>query len=67
MRHLLMNPHFPDIVGELAQERIDDRARVWTVTRGEDGMLEERLDTAALADTLLIAVALQEIAENRAW
>lgn len=66
MRHLLMDPAFPDIVGEWAGQ-IDEKARVWVVTMGEDGRLEERLDPAALADSLVLAAGLREIAETRAW
>jgi hypothetical protein len=67
MRHLLMDPAFPDIVGEWAAEQIDDTARVWTVTRGEGGKLEDRLDPAALADSLVLAAGLRDIAQTRVW
>ena len=79
MKHLLMDPAFPDIVGQRAAIEIDDRARVWTVTRGTDGRLEERLnenflavvETAQsaeeIADEVIIAAGLQEIAETRVW
>jgi len=74
-----MNPAFPDIVGEWALQNISDKARVWSVTRGPDGKLEERLDPALLArageaawideviDALIDAAAEQDIAENRVW
>jgi hypothetical protein len=67
MRHLLMDPAFPDLVGEWAEEQIDDRARVWVVTRGADGGLEERLDPALLADALTVAEGLRDIAATRVW
>lgn len=79
MRHLLMNPAFPDIVGQWAAENIDDKARVWNVTRTADGRLEERLDPSFLetlegaesideiAEALLTAAALQDVADTRAW
>ena len=67
MRHLLMDPAFPDIVGKLAEGEIDDRARVWVLTRGADGKLEERLDPALLADALTLAEGLRDIAATRVW
>jgi hypothetical protein len=67
MRHLLMDPAFPDIVGAFAFEAIDDRARVWTVTMGSDGRLADSLDPGLLADAMLIAAAEEEIAATRAW
>jgi hypothetical protein len=62
-----MDPAFPDLVGEWADEQIDDRARVWVVTRGPDGRLEERLDPTLLADALTVAEGLREIAATRVW
>jgi hypothetical protein len=74
-----MHPAFPDIVGQSAAERIDDKARVWTITRGADGRLEERLDPSFLecvedaecvddiADAFLTAAALQDVADGRVW
>src|SRR5205085_11390279 len=78
MKHLLMDPAFPDLVGQLATEQIDDSARVWTVTRGADGRLEERLDPTFLQSTepqtvddiveaLVFAAAQQDVAETRIW
>ncbi len=54
-------------------EKIDDRARVWTISRGSDGRIMEELDEGLLAtldpiaDALVIAAGEQDIAENRAW
>ena len=54
-------------------EKIDDRARVWTISRGTDGRIMEELDEGVLAtldpiaDALVIAAGEQDIAENRAW
>jgi hypothetical protein len=54
-------------------EKIDDRARVWTISRGTDGRIMEELDEGLLAtldpiaDALVIAAGEQYIAENRAW
>jgi hypothetical protein len=67
VRHLLMDPAFPDLVGKAAEEPIDDGARVWTVTRGPDGKIEERLDPARMADALIVAEGLREVAETRVW
>ena len=67
MRHLLMNPGFPDIVRDQAVELIDDKARVWTVTRGADGKLEEQLDPGLLAGAAAKAAAEAEIAATRLW
>jgi hypothetical protein len=67
MRHLLMTPAFPDIIGEWADNQIDDKARVWTVIRGADGQLEECLDPDLLADALMKAAGEREIAATRAW
>jgi hypothetical protein len=59
--------------------QIDDRAKVWTVSKGPDGNLEERLDASfvarleaaetpeEIAAAILAAAAEREIAETRAW
>jgi hypothetical protein len=74
-----MDPAFPDVVGEWAAEQIDDRAKVWTVSKGTDGRLEERLDKSFLArleqaetpeeiaEAILAAAAERQIAETRVW
>jgi hypothetical protein len=76
---MLMDPAFPDIVGAWAAEHIDDRAKVWTLSRGAGGKLEEQLDESFLAklekaetveeiaDAILAAAAEREIAETRVW
>jgi hypothetical protein len=63
----------------MEHRKIDEKARVWVITRGPNGRLEERLDpqfltslgNAASAEEIanLIAVAAgqMEIAETRAW
>lgn len=57
-------------------ERIDSKARVWTVKRGADGKLHGELDTQLLAslypdlseeDIAVIAAGTAEIAETRVW
>ena len=79
MKHLLMDPAFPDLVGDWAGESLDDKAKVWTLTRGSDGRLEEELDLSLLmklnpghsleqiADALVLAAAAADIAETRVW
>lgn len=74
-----MDPSFPDIVGEWATQNIDNKARVWTVTRSAQGRLEERLDPTFLAmidemqpieeivAALVQAAAEQDIADTRIW
>jgi len=74
-----MDPTFPDIVGEWATQNIDNKARVWTVTRTAEGRLEERVDPTFLAmiedaqpiDEILAALvhaaAEQDIADTRIW
>lgn len=63
----------------MKQDEIDDRARVWIVTRGSDGRLEERFDPGLLvklnpgysaeqiADALVIAAGSFDLAETRLW
>jgi hypothetical protein len=57
-------------------ERIDSKARVWTVKRGHDGKLKGELDTQLLAslypglsqeDIAVIAQGTAEIAQTRLW
>ena len=56
MRYLLMDPNFPDLVGQLAREGKDDR-----YANDNSGEAEE------LSDPLLIAFARAEIAATRCW
>ena len=63
----------------MKHEKIDDKARVWIVTRGSDGRLEDRVNPQFLtqlgaacsaqdvADVLAIAAGQAEVGENRAW
>ena len=60
-------------------EKIDDKARVWILTRGDDGRLQEELDPQFLsaigaaataeeiADVIAVAAGRMELAETRAW
>jgi hypothetical protein len=57
-------------------ERIDSKARVWTVKRGTDGKLKGELDRQLLAslypglsdeEIAVIAAGTAEIAETRVW
>ena len=62
MRHVLMDPAFPDLVREWAA----DEAEEWL-----DPSFLETLDDSNiaddLADAILIAAALADIAETRDW
>ena len=74
-----MDPAFPDLVGQWAAHHIDDKARVWTVTRGPDGALREELDLDHLLklnpgrgideiiDAVLAVAALEDIEDTRLW
>jgi len=62
MRHALMDPGFPDLVREWAA----DEAEQWL----EPSFLETLDDSNVaddLADAILIAAALADIAETRDW
>jgi hypothetical protein len=60
-------------------EKIDDKARVWIVTRDLEGQLQDDLDPQFLsaigaaataeevADVIAIAAGQLELAETRAW
>lgn len=79
MKHALANPAFPENLGDRAPDKISDKARVWIVTRGPDGKLEEKIDPALLArvvdaqaidtiiDALIEAAAAKDIAKTRVW
>lgn len=62
MRHLLMDPAFPDIVGEWAIETIEDAAPPFDHANDNMGEL-----AAELSEELLIRVAEAEIAATRLW
>ena len=62
MRHLLMDPAFPDIVGEWAIETIEDAAPPFDHANDN---LEETL--ADLGDEVLISLSKLEIAATRLW
>ena len=58
----------------MKHEQIDNRARVWTVTLGCDGRLQEQLDPELLARLLAAESAEEvddalsdEIARTRSW
>jgi hypothetical protein len=62
MRHLLMDPAFPDIVGEWAeQEACKDTESSRCANDNENGV------TDALSDPLLSLVARAEIEATRIW
>jgi hypothetical protein len=63
----------------MKHEKIDDKARVWMISRGTDGGLEEQIDPRFLdalgsadtaeevADVLATTAGRMEIAQTRAW
>jgi hypothetical protein len=58
----------------MKHERIDDKARVWTITMGPDGKLTAEVDERVLAEpceqiaeAVIGAAGRTEIAENRLW
>ena len=58
----------------MKHERIDDKARVWTVTMGPDGKLQAEIDPRCLAepceqitDAVIAAAGRTELAETRVW
>jgi hypothetical protein len=63
----------------MKHQKIDDRARIWIISRGSDGRLQEELDPQFLsaigaaasaeevADLIAVAAGEMEIAETRAW
>jgi len=63
----------------MKHERIDSKARVWVVTRGPDGGLQEEINAELvaslqagqsyeeIADAVIVAAGTAEIAETRAW
>ncbi|MFL6829071.1 MAG: hypothetical protein ACJ8D5_00440 [Sphingomicrobium sp.] len=63
----------------MKHEKIDSNARVWIVTRGADGRLQEAIDSELIAslqagqsyediaDALVVAAGTAEIAQTRAW
>ena len=62
MRHLLMDPAFPDIVGEWAIEAIEEEPAPFDHANDN---LEEAL--ADLSEQLLICLAELDIASTRLW
>ena len=75
MRHMLMDPAYPDLVGEWANELIDKSAR-HGVCNGKpqpqfDPQFLTALGTASsaqeVAEMLINAAGEMEIAENRLW
>ena len=60
MRHLLMDPAFPDMVREWASEPSKEEIRK-RVANDNDGEVSE------IADPFLTMIARMEIAATRAW
>ena len=62
MKHLLMDPRFPDIVGEAAmEEEFRELATAWSVT-GPDA--EGAHD---ISEEIIIAAAMANLERTRAW
>jgi ferredoxin len=62
MKHLLMDPAFPDIVGEWARDEACRESHCSTCANdNHDGVLDE------LSDPLLTLVAKAEIEATRLW
>lgn len=63
----------------MKHQQVDDKARVWIVSRGTEGQLLDEIDPARsarlnrahsaeeIAETLATAAGEMEIAETRAW
>jgi hypothetical protein len=74
-----MDPAFPDIVGTWAEQEVDDRAKIWTLTRSADGKLEDRIDPSFLmyadevelpdeiVEALIAAAARRDVEDSRVW
>ena len=60
MRHLLMDPAFPDIVGEWAKQEAQNEANKASANDNRD-------EPAELSDPLLALVARAEIEATRLW
>ena len=63
MKHMLMNPAFPDIVGEYAFAELSETRTSVTFCANDNG---DHIDTE-LADPLFDMMARQEIAASRLW
>jgi len=61
MRHLLMDPAFPDIVGEWAEEQAPVKSDRWNSANDNDDGEEE------FADPLFALVARAEVEATRLW
>jgi hypothetical protein len=54
-------------------EKIDNKARVWTISRATDGQIRAELEEGVLAsldpmaEAIVIAAGREEIAATRAW
>lgn len=59
MRHLLHDPHFPDLIAALAAEQASERARNCANDNAEQ--------SDPLADALFTALARLEVAATRLW
>ncbi|HEX6603294.1 MAG TPA: hypothetical protein VF027_00255 [Sphingomicrobium sp.] len=62
MRHLLMDPRFPDIVGEAARQRDECADRSGSAHDNDDGV-----NGSELSDPLFAKRAELEVAATRLW
>ena len=63
MKHMLMNPAFPDIVGEHAFAELNETRWTLSPCANDNGDLLDR----EMADPLFEMMARQEIAAARLW
>jgi hypothetical protein len=63
MKHMLMNPAFPDIVGEYAFAEVTETEMTLGVCANDNGDMIDR----EVADPLFDLMARQEIAASRLW
>ena len=63
MKHLLMDPAFPDIVGEYAFAQVTDTRTTFNGFANDNG--DEPV--SEFADPLFVAMAQREIAATRLW
>ena len=63
MKHLLMDPAFPDIVGEYAMTQVTETRTLFSFCANDNG---DDLDPE-LSDPLFVMMAQREIAASRLW
>lgn len=63
MKHMLMNPAFPDIVGEHAFAELSESRSTLGLCANDNGDLLDH----EIADPLFVMMAQREIAATRLW